>query len=93
MNVSGVLHTPAVLTPGKQPLFASCTRLCEPQGKSVCLGEEKDLATEAMRLIYCGKKAKEQIFPSNSGIWIYNSIKVYETCAPVVLRAHFPLAT
>jgi len=41
MKVSGELHAPAALPPGKDPLYPLDTRLCGPQSWSGRGGEEK----------------------------------------------------
>jgi len=42
MEVSGHLHTPAALTPGKEPLNPLDRRLGGPQNRSELGGEEKN---------------------------------------------------
>jgi hypothetical protein len=42
MEVSGQLHPPAALPPGKEPLVPLDRRLGGPQSRSTCDGEEKN---------------------------------------------------
>jgi len=42
MEVSGQLHVPAALLPGKEPLVPSGWRVGEPQNRSGRGGEEKN---------------------------------------------------
>jgi hypothetical protein len=44
MEVSGQLHAPAALPPGKDPRYTLDRRLGGPQSRSGCCGEEKHLA-------------------------------------------------
>jgi hypothetical protein len=44
MEVSGQLHAPAALIPGKAPLYLLDRRLGGPQSRSGCCGEEENLA-------------------------------------------------
>jgi hypothetical protein len=45
MEVSGQLHAPATLLPGKKPLVPAVRRLGGPQSQSGCSGEEKNAQT------------------------------------------------
>jgi hypothetical protein len=54
MEVSGQLHAPAALPPGKEPRYALDRRLDGPQSRSGRCGEEKNLYIERKQIWYEG---------------------------------------
>jgi hypothetical protein len=56
--VSGQLHAPAALTPGKETLYPLDRRLGEPQNRSGRRGEEKIFTLPGLKLLPLGRPVR-----------------------------------